>query len=199
MKKTKIVCRFAQVKKTFFSKSRFSCWGYQKKCFQSEKRFFEKSGLLRPPPRGVGRGQKNIFLEKSIFVLGISKKVPSTVIRRVLWERSLFFFSGVGSKVKRTFVRNVTLIVKNRLHEGSKVNLKKQGVIGLRVFTTVGPTPNTVDLGVCWDDLSIEIIKTIRFSCYLGGGEDHMKRSHFVCLFICLFRGQKRFFMVSDS
>ena len=142
----------------------------------------------------------------------------------------------------------------------SKVNLKKQGGIGSIGFTTMGPTPNRVDLGVSWDDLSIGIIKTVifsrnsqenpsskpigrllinidqsgfstdfgsfirvrptpngvdlgvslddlsigiikimRFSCYLGGGEDHMKRSHFVCLFICLFRGKKRFSMVSDS
>ena len=112
-----------------------------------------------------------------------------------------FAFSGVGSKVKRTFARNVTLIVKNRLNEGSKVKgqLKKTGGSRIEGFTTVGPTPNGVYLGVSWDDLSIGIIKTMRFSCYLGGGEGHMKRSHFVCLFISLFRGQKRFSMVSDS
>ena len=68
----------------------------------------------------------------------------------------------------------------------------------MRVSTTMGATPNGVDLGVSWDDLSVGIIKTMCFSCYLANGEDHMKRSHFVCLFICLFRGQKRFSMVSD-
>ena len=52
------------VKKTFFSKNRFSCSGWQKKGLQSEKTIFiEKSTFEKPPLGGNGRGQKNIFFE----------------------------------------------------------------------------------------------------------------------------------------
>ena len=40
-----------------------------------------------------------------------------------------------------------------------KGQLKKTGSIGLKGFTTVGPTHNGVDLGVSWANLSFGIIK----------------------------------------
>ena len=69
MKKNSLcVCVFASGSKTHFFKNRFPRSRHQKKCFQSEKRFFENIRLLRHhlTGGGAGRGKKNMYLWKDI-------------------------------------------------------------------------------------------------------------------------------------
>ena len=74
------VCPFASgSKKHFFRKTDFRAPDGRNRVCRVKKRFSKKIRLLRnPPPRGGhGRGQKNIFFEKPIFVLRMLKKVFS--------------------------------------------------------------------------------------------------------------------------
>ena len=68
-----------RVKKHFPQKSIFLLQMSKKRVFRVKNRFFSKNQLLRNPPwgGGHGRGQKNIFLKNSIFLLQMPKKVFS--------------------------------------------------------------------------------------------------------------------------
>ena len=69
------VCLFASgSKKHFFRENDFRAPDGKNSVFRVRKRFFEKIRLLRPqPPWGDGRGQKNIFFGKLIFLLRMVK------------------------------------------------------------------------------------------------------------------------------
>jgi hypothetical protein len=76
------VCLFVSgSKKHFFQKIDFRVLDVKKRVFRVKKRFFEKIRLLRSPPGGTGRGQKNIFLKISIVIDFRAPDVTKSVFR----------------------------------------------------------------------------------------------------------------------